>query len=79
MRGRSGLCPFWGFPVAFFLYFGGAKLDFFHFFPVSQILVRVFFGGLLVVCGGMVLDLVPSLWGDIDLRVRAWMCPLCVH
>ena len=61
----------WGFSVAFF-YFWGAKLEFLGFadFGLS------FWGA---VCGGMVLDLVPSLWGDIDLRVRAWTCPLCVH
>ena len=62
----------WGFLVAFFLFLRCKIGDFLGFanFGLS------FWGD---VCGGMVLDLVPFLWGDIDLRVRALTCPLCVH
>ena len=59
----------WGLFVVFF-YFWGAELES---FSVSQNLVR----GFGVVCGVTVLDLVPTLWGHIDLRVWAWTCPLC--
>ena len=71
LRVGPGFVP-WGFPVAFFLFLQCKIGNFLGFadFGLS------FWGD---VCGGMVLDLVPSLWGDIDLRVRAWTCPLCIH
>ena len=51
--------PFWAFPWLFSI-FGVRNWNFLGFadFALS------FLGD---VCGGMVLDLVPSLWGDIDL------------
>ena len=64
--------PFWAFPWPFF-YFWGAQLAIFSVFADFGSA----FWGVVSACGGMVLDLVPSLWGDPDLRVRAWMCPLC--
>ena len=65
--GRLGVGPgfvLWGFLVAFFSIFEVRNCNFLGFADFGS----SFWGD---VCGGMVLDLVPSLWGDIDLRVRA--------
>ena len=55
--------------MAFFSIFGVRNWNFLGFadFGVS-------FRG--AVCGVMVLDLVPSLWGDIDLQVRGLGVPI---
>ena len=60
MRGRSGFCPLGTFPWHFFQFLRCEIGNFLGFadFGLS------FWGA---VCGGTVLDLVPSLWGDIDL------------
>ena len=63
MRGWSGLCPF-GLSRGFFLFFGVRNWNFLGFADFGS----SFWGA---VCGGTVLDLVPSSWGDVDLRVRA--------
>ena len=65
--GRLGVDPsfvLWGFLVAFFLFLRCKIGNFLGFADFG-----LWFWG--AVCGGMVLDLVLSLWGDIDLRVRA--------
>ena len=63
IRGRSEFCPL-GLSHGLFSNFGVRNWNFLGFadFGLS------FWGD---VCGVMVLDLVPSLWGDIDLRMRA--------
>ena len=62
-RGRSGICPL-GLSRGLFSIFRVRNWNFLGFadFGLS------FWGA---VCGGTVLDLVSSLWGPIDLRVRA--------
>ena len=54
-------------------FLGGPKLDLF-----SVFLGFVAFGGSFWgrVCEESALVLVPVLWRDIDLKVRAWTCPL---
>ena len=71
LRGRSGICPL-GLSRGLFSILRCEIGNFLGFADFGS----SFWGD---VCGGMVLDLVPSLWGDINLRVRAWRCPLCVH
>ena len=62
-EGSVRALPFWAFPWPFF-YSWGAKLTvlFFGFADFGSS-----FWGVVSVCGDMVLDLVPSLWGDPDL------------
>ena len=55
----------WGYTVAFFSILSVQKIGIFLGFSDFG---ASFWGGM---CGGTILDLVPSLWGDIDLRVRA--------
>ena len=71
IRGRSEFCPL-GLSRGLFLFLRCEIGNFLGFADFGS----SFWGD---VCGGMVLDLIPSLWGDIDLRVRAWTCPLCIH
>ena len=55
-----------------FFYFWGAKLEFSWFCR----LLSVVLGGCL---WGYGIGFGPFFMGDVDLRVRAWTCPLCVH
>ena len=71
IRGWSGICPL-GLFCGLFLFLRCEIGNFLGFADFG-----LWFWG--DVCGGAVLDLVPLLWGDIDLRVRAWTCPFCVH
>ena len=64
IRGWSEFCPL-GLSRGFFFLFLRCEIGNFVGFADFGLW---FWGD---VCGGMVLDLVPSLWGDIDLRVRA--------
>ena len=59
LRGRSGICPL-GLSRGLFSIFGVRNWNFLGFADFCP----SFWGD---VCGGMVLDLVPSLWGEIDL------------
>ena len=61
-EGSVRALPFWAFPCPFF-YFWCAQLESFSVFADFG----SSFWGVVSVCGGMVLDLVPSLWGAADL------------
>ena len=71
LRGRSRICPLGLFCGLFSIF----EVRNWQFSRVSQILVCRF-GGCL---WGYGIGSGPFFMGDIDLRVRAWTCPLCVH